>query len=356
MLSTAAVLSLGSFGSARDLGTPSPQSVPQLTAAGRRLWALEGLLRLQFHSRPVAVDTSHQDAVDLVPCPSGGCTPLARYAPYWYTFADVSSSPFHLAQQDSDRLFFGNYPEPVLIKGRLIGCNARSTLYLVAYADARSFTLDCLAPRPSPGSTAQRSMPSALSSAIRRTEAMSRLVVSTNTKLGSVSQGTSVSEYAAPRSEESIPRTVRVGAQTFGSSITIGPHTWTRFSLPHPYLYVEVTDPPRQISIQQSLFYPLSLAARAERYVATRTGWWFGAKTFTGSIDTAGQHVGKVTVSFVTKLAGRTTQEVITCMYHQAVHAAPIIPPPSSVVLRSTSHRAVLLPAAGTPTTRMRRM
>jgi hypothetical protein len=73
---------------------------------------------------------------------SGACSPLAVYSPYVYVFAHAQQSAFHISSKKKVG-GFGNYPAPVLIRGRPIACNARETQFLIRYLDAISFTVDC---------------------------------------------------------------------------------------------------------------------------------------------------------------------------------------------------------------------
>jgi len=41
---------------------------------------------------------------------------------------------------------FGNYPAPVMIRGKFIACNSDETQYLVMLADAPTFALQCVTP------------------------------------------------------------------------------------------------------------------------------------------------------------------------------------------------------------------
>jgi hypothetical protein len=72
---------------------------------------------------------------------AGKCTPLATFAPYRYVFAGARRSRFHVTSKRA--LDFGNYPQPVLIRGRNIACDRHEHRFLVAYVDAASLTLDC---------------------------------------------------------------------------------------------------------------------------------------------------------------------------------------------------------------------
>jgi hypothetical protein len=49
-------------------------------------------------------------------------------------------------RQPASSINFGNYPQPVLIRGKLIACTADETQFLVTFADTPNFSLGCLPP------------------------------------------------------------------------------------------------------------------------------------------------------------------------------------------------------------------
>jgi len=56
-------------------------------------------------------------------------------------------SAFHLStRRPGPNISFGNYPTPVLIKGRLVACDSKESTSLIEYRDAADFTLGCLPP------------------------------------------------------------------------------------------------------------------------------------------------------------------------------------------------------------------
>jgi len=132
-----------------------------ITSDGRLLWSLEALLRTTFGnsqpssadntdtgptnpSNPPAASTSGDDV--NFDCAGDQCLPLATYDPYSYTFANPTDSAFHLSARNYQKWSFGNYPEPVLINGRIVACDPQERTFLIRYADASSFTLACMAP------------------------------------------------------------------------------------------------------------------------------------------------------------------------------------------------------------------
>jgi hypothetical protein len=132
------------------------------TSEGRLLWNLEALLRATFgNSQPASSDltatgptnpsnpppnSTTGNYVDFN-CAGDHCAPLSTYSPYWYTFSDPIDSTFHLSQQNYRGWSFGNYPEPVLINGKIVACDPQENTFLIKYFDASSFTLACMAPQ-----------------------------------------------------------------------------------------------------------------------------------------------------------------------------------------------------------------
>jgi hypothetical protein len=134
---------------------------PRITSDGDLLWNLEGLLRTTFGtSQPSSSDLTDTGPTNPADPPADSrtgpylnfncagldCAPPATYSPYRYTFSDPSQSTFHLSEQNYVGWSFGNYPVPVLIKGKIVACNRSETKFLIRYADASSFTLGCTAP------------------------------------------------------------------------------------------------------------------------------------------------------------------------------------------------------------------
>lgn len=106
------------------------------TRPGRTLWQFEALLHDTFGNRRVCASGRWRQNFT-----AGDCTPLATFAPYQYVFAGAHRSRFHVTSTRARD--FGNYPQPVLIRGRNIACDPRERTFLVAYVDAASLTLGC---------------------------------------------------------------------------------------------------------------------------------------------------------------------------------------------------------------------
>jgi hypothetical protein len=142
--------------------SPTSASVSEpITSAGRLLWNLEALLRATFgNSQPFSSDNTDTGPTNPsnppadsktgyyldFNCAGLNCAPLAVYEPYFYTFADPTDSSFHVSHVNYKQWNFGNYPEPVLIDGRIVACDADESTFLIRYADAASFALACIAP------------------------------------------------------------------------------------------------------------------------------------------------------------------------------------------------------------------
>jgi len=124
------------------LATTGPPS--GLSAEGHALWNLDALLHDTFGARPVCVPSSTR-RFNLT---TGPCGPLSAFSPYFPTFVAARHSAYHLTSRNVLKMDFGNYPAPVLVRGRGVACNRVETRFLVELSDAASFTLDCLAPHP----------------------------------------------------------------------------------------------------------------------------------------------------------------------------------------------------------------
>ena len=111
-----------------------------LTAQGALISKFEGLLRRTFGNRQVWVVKGDDFAC------AGACGPLSKYQPYSYVFASSQSSPFVLSGRYFKNGAFGNYPYPILVRGKSVACDAKATTFLVGYGDAFGLTLACLAP------------------------------------------------------------------------------------------------------------------------------------------------------------------------------------------------------------------
>ena len=139
-----------------SLSTRSDQAtskaVPSgLSTSGKLLYRFEELLHQRYGTTPVSViDSSRRKGVlEFVAC-SGGCTPLALYDPYFFTFTRQTGSPgLSVSSRSVSALrdagqSFGNYGVPVVMGGHLIVCKTSPTRFLIVYADAVSFTLGCV--------------------------------------------------------------------------------------------------------------------------------------------------------------------------------------------------------------------
>ena len=89
-----------------------------------------------FGTRPVC--GSGRYAEDFT---AGSCAPLAVYSPYFYVFRRARHSRFHVTSKKARD--FGNYPVPVLIRGRNIAWSKRETTFLIKYVDGAGLTLGC---------------------------------------------------------------------------------------------------------------------------------------------------------------------------------------------------------------------
>lgn len=131
-----AVLAIWSSGDAAPVRNGPP---PGLTRHGRLLWNFEALLHQTFKDRGVSVSRPENFSC------SGECAPLSTYRLYRFTFARATGSSFHVSKRTfGDNGEFGNYPIPVLIRGRAVACSANETRFLIAYRSTASFTLECL--------------------------------------------------------------------------------------------------------------------------------------------------------------------------------------------------------------------
>ena len=59
---------------------------------------------------------------------------LRPRSPLRYVFAKAGGSKFHITSKKATN--FGNYPQPVLIRGRNIACDARETTFLIKHVAA----------------------------------------------------------------------------------------------------------------------------------------------------------------------------------------------------------------------------
>jgi hypothetical protein len=119
---------------------------PSLSAAGQRLWQFEALLNDSFRSRIVSAHGSASSTGYINFACRGACAPLAYWSPYFFTFTGARHSKFHLSNLSPKRLAgtFGNYPVLIAVKGHPVACDRRERRFLITYADAVGFSLDCL--------------------------------------------------------------------------------------------------------------------------------------------------------------------------------------------------------------------
>ena len=112
------------------------QAGRRTTASGDTLWQFEALLHDTFGKRPVCA--SGRWAQNFT---AGSCAPLAMFAPYSYVFVGARGSRFHVTSTKA--LDFGNYPQPVLIRGRNVACDRDERTFLISYVNMASLTLSC---------------------------------------------------------------------------------------------------------------------------------------------------------------------------------------------------------------------
>jgi hypothetical protein len=141
LVSLIVALPTSAFAASRP-STPSGQ--PSLSDQGQLLWNLEALLHQTFGSRQPSV--SGKNVSENFSC-AGDCSPLSTYSPYFYTFTNLGKSDMRLSSADVLKDSFGNYPVPVLIRGKAIACNSAGTEFLAINRAESSFTLMCLAPQ-----------------------------------------------------------------------------------------------------------------------------------------------------------------------------------------------------------------
>lgn len=131
------ILVLGAGGGAAipttTISTPAPSG---LTERGRVLWQFEALLHDTFGNRSVCVSGRWRQRFT-----SSDCTPLAVYSPYDYVFAHARGSAFHISAKAGRN--FGNYPQPVLIRGMSVACNSRETTFLVVNVARAPYSVWC---------------------------------------------------------------------------------------------------------------------------------------------------------------------------------------------------------------------
>jgi len=112
-----------------------------LSSMGRDLWNLEGLLHRTFDNRSVSSEGRDFDCAG-----DTDCAPHARYSPFAYTFVSHTSTAFHLMPSTFRPGKLGNFPEPILIRGRVIACDQQETKFLIHIAGTATYTIGCARP------------------------------------------------------------------------------------------------------------------------------------------------------------------------------------------------------------------
>lgn len=131
---------------ARSSGDPAAPT--GLTTQGRLLWNLEGLLTKTFGHQPTLCVSAKQKPKTFWNFTARTCAPLSKYFLYWYTFQSPHGTTLHISSARAGSLFFGNYPVPVLIRGRMVACDAHDRHFLIDYASGAGLMLGCLTPQP----------------------------------------------------------------------------------------------------------------------------------------------------------------------------------------------------------------
>lgn len=133
---------------AHSSGTQAPPA--SLTSHGRVLWNFEGLLTKTFGRRqPLCVSGNLKLRTFWnFTTVAGGCSPLAKYLLYWYTFQPPHGTAFHIVRRKMRLPNFGNYPVAVLVRGHMVACDAQERHFLIDYASGAGLTLGCLPLQP----------------------------------------------------------------------------------------------------------------------------------------------------------------------------------------------------------------
>jgi hypothetical protein len=116
-----------------------------LSAGGRVLWNLEGLLYKTFGARviPCVANERQRTFYDFQ---ARTCSPLAAYRPYFYVFAPHRETTFHVSAKSGRGMNFGNYPVPIRIHRHLVACDTIDKTFVIEYLDSINFSLACEAP------------------------------------------------------------------------------------------------------------------------------------------------------------------------------------------------------------------
>jgi hypothetical protein len=147
-LSIVVAIAIASFASPRQsaqaaLSAGSAAARADLTPQGHLLWNLESLLVSAFGHKEPSV-SGNPDVSEDFTC-AGECSPLATFSPYLFTFTHLGKSDLKVSNVDVLKLNFGNYPVPVLIRGKAISCGGAK--FLTVNRATSSFSLMCLAPQ-----------------------------------------------------------------------------------------------------------------------------------------------------------------------------------------------------------------
>jgi hypothetical protein len=121
-------------------GAPSATSAPKLTREGSLRVNLERLLRQAFGNRQPFVS-----GMSDFSCAGQRCEPLGTYSPFFYYFApSTKKSEFREGGRDNTSIIYGNYAQPILLKGHTILCSQGSGEVLVLLVDSTSYDLQCV--------------------------------------------------------------------------------------------------------------------------------------------------------------------------------------------------------------------
>jgi hypothetical protein len=137
-----AVCLLASAALAGVASAATAEPPPGLTSQGRTLWELEALLHDTFHSLPVSAHYDSGRDWRFAACGRVGCSPLAYWGIYFFTFRTARHSAFHLSRRHS-LPNVGNSPVPIKVAGRLVACDRAETRFLFNYGSAARFGFAC---------------------------------------------------------------------------------------------------------------------------------------------------------------------------------------------------------------------
>lgn len=120
-------------------------SVVQLSRNGATEWNFEALLRETFGSGVICSVSSKSGTPLNFPKDDQDCTPLAKYSPWIFDFADLGRSLFHVMTKKYTQKGWVTNAAPVLIEGNLIACNKSGTQVLMGYSDEPTDAIECSA-------------------------------------------------------------------------------------------------------------------------------------------------------------------------------------------------------------------